>query len=79
MPFGPKKPNHDVNSRLGMPLSAAVGTSGASALRFAAVIASALTLPSRAGGSSVMMESISELDVAADHVDQRRRRCRDRA
>src|ERR1043165_9837198 len=35
MPFGPKKPNHDVNVRLGMPLSTAVGTSGASALRFA--------------------------------------------
>ena len=33
--FGPKNPNHDVNVRLGMPLSTAVGTSGANALRFA--------------------------------------------
>src|SRR5204862_6871544 len=44
--------------RLGMPLSTAVGTSGASALRFTAVIASALTLPSRAAGNNVTMESI---------------------
>ena len=41
--FGSKKPIHDVNVKLGMPLSTAVGTSGAKALRFAAVIASGLT------------------------------------
>jgi len=41
-----------------MPLSAAVGMSGASALRLGVVIASALTWPPRACGSSTSSGSI---------------------
>ena len=74
MPAGPNSANHDTAVIAGQPLSATVGMSGSSAIRFGAPSAIIFTAPAFTCGIALPIADEHHRDMAGDHILHRRRR-----